>query len=418
MQPVPPLPPLPPLPAMPGAVPVRAASAMASTRSLERALDVLADHPVLDGHNDLPYALRTLSFYDLEATDPCEPLAGTHTDLPRLRAGRVGGQFWSVYVPTSLAGERAVTATLEQIDVVRRLATARPEAFALCATADDAAAALAGGRVASLLGMEGGHSIDCSLGALRQMYELGARYLTLTHNDNVPWADSATDAVGCGGLTEFGVEVVREMNRLGMLVDLSHVSVATMHAALDASRAPVIFSHSSCRALVDHPRNVPDEVLTRLGGNGGVLMVTFVPAFVSQRCADWEGEVKAEMVRRGLRPSDWEAQTAVAAEYASARPRPFATLGQVADHLDHARSVIGAAYLGLGGDYDGVDVLPVGLEDVAAYPLLFAELVERGWSDDELAGLACRNVLRALRQAEVTAAALRLTERPSTLRFS
>lgn len=388
-----------------------------STHSLERALAVLAEHPVLDGHNDLPYALRSKSFYDLAATDPCQPLEGTHTDLPRLRAGRVGGQFWSVYVPTELAGHGAVTATLEQIDVVRRLTTARPDAFSWCTCADEVEAALAGGRVASLVGMEGGHSIDSLLGALRQMYELGARYLTLTHNDNVPWADSATDAVGCGGLTAFGVEVVREMNRVGMLVDLSHVSVGTMHAALDATRAPVIFSHSSCRALVDHPRNVPDEVLARVPDNGGVLMVTFVPAFVSQAYADWETQVKAEMVRRGLRPSDWEAEMVVAAEFATTVPRPLATLGQVADHLDHARSVVGAAHLGLGGDYDGVDVLPVGLEDVAAYPRLFAELVDRGWSDDELAGLACRNVLRALRQAE-TAAALRLTERPSTLRFS
>jgi membrane dipeptidase len=395
-----------------------ATPALPSNRSLNRALAVLAEHPVLDGHNDLPYALRTLSYNDLQATDPGEKLEGTHTDLPRLRAGRVGGQFWSVYVPAHLAGEHAVTATLEQIDVVRRLATSRPDAFALCASAVDVEAAMAGGRIASLLGMEGGHSIDCSLGTLRQMYQLGARYLTLTHNDNVPWADSATDRVGCGGLTAFGVEVVREMNRLGMLVDLSHVAVATMHAALDATRAPVIFSHSACRALVDHVRNVPDEVLTRLPGNGGVLMVTFVPAFVSQEYAGWEEEVKAEMVARGLRPSDWEAEMVVSAEYARAAPRPIATLAQVADHLDHARSVVGPAHLGLGGDYDGVDVLPVGLEDVSAYPLLFAELVERGWSDDDLAALACRNVLRVLRQAEATAAQIRTSEGPSTLRFS
>ncbi len=379
---------------------------MPSTRSLDRALAVLAEHPVLDGHNDLPYALRKLSYYDLDATDPYERLPATHTDLPRLRAGRVGGQFWSVYVPTSLAGTRAVTATLEQIDLVHRLAAKHPDAFALCRSADDVEVAMADGRIASLVGMEGGHSIDGSLGVQRQMYTLGARYMTLTHNDNVPWADSATDVAACGGLTDFGVEVVHEMNRLGMLVDLAHVSTATMHAALDASRAPVVFSHSSCRALVDHLRDVPDEVLTRLATNGGVLMVTFVPAFVSATCATWEAQVVAEMVRRGLRASDWEAEIAVAAEYASTVPRPFATLSQVADHIDHARAVAGAEHVGIGGDYDGVDVLPVGLEDVSTYPLLFAELVERGWSDEELAGLACRNILRVLREAE--AVALRL----------
>jgi membrane dipeptidase len=393
-----------------------APSTSSPERALERALEILAEHPVLDGHNDLAYALRTASFYDLDVTDPAGPLELTHTDLPRLRAGRVGGQFWSVYVPTHLPQGQVVTATLEQIDCVRRMAATRPD-FALCTSAEQAEAAMAQGRVACLIGMEGGHSIDCSLGALRQMYALGARYLTLTHNDNVPWADSATDQTGCGGLTEFGVEVVREMNRLGMLVDLSHVSPATMHAALDATRAPVIFSHSCCRALVDHPRNVPDDVLARLRDNGGVLMVTFVPAFVSGEYADWEAQVKAEMVRRGLRPSDWEAEMAVCAEYAQIVPRPFATLSQVADHLDHARSVVGAEHIGLGGDYDGVDVLPVGLEDVSAYPRLFAELVQRGWTDTELAALACRNVLRVLRQAQQASQTLSASEPASTLRF-
>ena len=381
---------------------------------LEHALAILADHPVLDGHNDLTYWLRTASFYDLDRTDPAGPLPSTHTDLPRLRAGRVGGQFWSVYVPTHLPAGHVVTATLEQIDCVRRMATTRPD-FALCTSAEQAAAAMTEGRIASLIGMEGGHCIDASLGTLRQMYELGARYLTLTHNDNVPWADSATDAVGCGGLTAFGVEVVHEMNRLGMLVDLSHVSAATMHAALDATRAPVIFSHSSCRTLVDHPRNVPDDVLSRLPGNGGVLMMTFVPAFVSTEYCRWEDQVKEEMVRRGLRPSDWEAEMAVSAEYAQTVPRPFATLSQVADHLDHARSVVGAEHLGIGGDYDGVDVLPVGLADVSTYPMLFAELLRRGWTGAELAGLACRNVLRVLAHAENVSQDLR-PERASTMR--
>ncbi len=389
---------------------------MPAPDALARAHALLGEHPVLDGHNDLPYALRDLSFYDLDTHDPVGPLDGIHTDLPRLRAGGVGGQFWSVYVPTSTPAQ--VTATLEQIDVVRRLVAKHPADFALCLTAADAEAAFAERRIASFMGMEGGHSIDCSLGALRQFYELGARYLTLTHNDNVPWADSATDVAACGGLTGFGVEVVREMNRLGMLVDLSHVAPGTMHAALDATEAPVIFSHSSCRALVDHPRDVPDDVLRRLAGNGGVVMVTFVPAFVSQACAAWESEVKAEMVAAGLSPSDWEAAAEAARAYALRVPRPSATVQQVADHVEHARDVAGAAHVGLGGDYDGVDVLPVGLEDVSAYPLLFAELVERGWRDADLAGLACRNVLRALSEAEVVAARLQRERSPSTVRFS
>jgi len=389
---------------------------MPTPDSLAHAHRLLVEHPVLDGHNDLPYALRDLSFYDLETHDPVGPLTGTQTDLPRLRAGGVGGQFWSVYVPTS--SPSPVTATLEQIDVVRRLAAKHPESFAWCRTADEAEAALAARQVASLMGMEGGHSIDCSLGALRQFYELGARYLTLTHNDNVPWADSATDQPSCGGLTAFGVEVVREMNRLGMLVDLSHVAPSTMHAALDATDAPVIFSHSSCRALVDHPRDVPDDVLTRLPANGGVVMITFVPAFVSAECAAWEAEVKAGMVEQGLSPSNWEAAIQAGDEYAKTVPRPAATVAQVADHVEHARAVAGAEHVGLGGDYDGVDVLPVGLEDVSGYPLLFAELVERGWSDADLAGLACRNVLRVLREAETVAARLQTERLPSSTRFT
>ncbi|MGZ4429944.1 MAG: dipeptidase, partial [Nocardioidaceae bacterium] len=371
-------------------------SAAPSDAALARAHAVLARHPVVDGHNDLPYALRELSGYDLDATDPCRPLNRTHTDLPRLRAGRVGGQFWSVYVPTSFAGAAAVTGTLEQIDAVRRIVARAPQDLVLCRTAGEAERAIDEGRIASFIGMEGGHCIDGSLGVLRQMYELGARYMTLTHNDNTPWADSATDMPACGGLTGLGVEVVREMNRLGMLVDLSHVSPATMHAALDATEAPVVFSHSSCRALVDHPRDVPDDVLRRLPANGGVLMVTFVPAFVSQECADWDAAVAAEMVQRGERPSDWEARMAATAAYAQRVPRPRATVSQVADHVEHARSVAGTDHVGLGGDYDGVDQLPLGLEDVAAYPVLLAELVERGWTDDELGALACRNVLRVL----------------------
>jgi membrane dipeptidase len=368
--------------------------------SLDRARTVLAAHPVLDGHNDLPYRLREMSSYDLDVTDPGGPLEGTHTDLPRLRAGGVGGQFWSVYVPTTFVGGAAVTATLEQVDVVRRIVARHPGSFALCRTAQQVERAMSEGRVASLMGMEGGHSIDGSLAVLRLMSELGVRYMTLTHNENTPWADSATDEPACGGLTDFGRDVVREMNALGMLVDLSHVSLPTMHAALDIADAPVVFSHSSCRALCEHPRDVPDEVLRRLPANGGVLMVTFVPAFISPECAAWNAEVDREMVARGLRTVDWEARMAVSADYEQRVPRPRATVAQVADHVEHARAVAGIEHVGLGGDYDGVDVLPDGLEDVSAYPRLFAELVDRGWSDEELAALACRNVLRVLRAAE------------------
>jgi membrane dipeptidase len=365
---------------------------------------VLARHPVLDGHNDLAYAIRELSGYDLNVTDPGSRLDGTHTDLPRLRSGGVGGQLWSVYVPTSFAGADAVTGTLEQIDFVRRMIARHPSELALCRTAADAELAFAQGRIASFMAMEGGHCIDGSLGVLRQMYELGVRSMTLTHNDNTPWADSATDVPASGGLTALGFDIVREMNRLGMLVDLSHVTAQTMHAALDVTSAPVIFTHSSCRALVDHPRNVPDDVLRRLPDNGGVIMVTFVPAFVSQEYAEWDEQVSESMLAHGERPGDWAARLARSAEYARTVPRPRVTVAQVADHVEHARSVAGAGSVGIGGDYDGVDIQPEGLEDVSCYPVLFAELVERGWTDDELAALACRNALRALRTAQEVAA--------------
>ncbi len=375
-----------------------------SAPALARARAVLARHPVLDGHNDLAYAIRELSGYDLDSTDPGGPLTGTHTDLPRMRAGGVGGQVWSVYVPTSFGGAAAVTGTLEQIDFVRRMVARHPSELALCRTAAEAERAFGQGRIASFLGMEGGHCIDGSLGVLRQMYELGVRSMTLTHNDNTPWADSATDSPVCGGLSDFGREVVREMNRLGMLVDISHAATTTMHAALDETSAPVLFTHSSCRALCDHPRDVPDDVLRRLPANGGLLMVTFVPAFVSQEYCDWDAQVTASMVAHGEKPGDWAARLSRSAQLARSVPRPRVTLSQVADHVEHAREVAGVAHVGLGGDYDGVDVLPEGLEDVSGYPKLFAELVERGWTDDELAALACRNALRVLCAAEAVAA--------------
>jgi membrane dipeptidase len=368
-----------------------------------RARDLLRRFPLIDGHNDLPWALRErapggdVARFDLSQAD------GLHTDLPRLAAGGVGGQFWSVYVPASLAGEAAVTTVLEQIDLTRRMIASYPDALELALTAGDVERIFASGRVASLLGAEGGHAIAGSLGVLRMLYALGVRYLTLTHNANTGWADSATDEPQAGGLTDFGRDVVLQMQRLGMLVDLSHVSAATMHDALDAAAAPVIFSHSSARALCDYPRNVPDDVLARLAGNGGVCMVTFVPGFVSPECADWRVGLKAEAARRGLDPRDLDQLFRLESGWERTHPRPRATLAQVADHVEHVRRVAGVEHVGLGGDFDGTTDVTVGLEDVSTYPALFAELLRRGWSEPDCAALAGGNVLRALRAAEAAA---------------
>jgi membrane dipeptidase len=375
------------------------------TSELDRARDLLSRTPILDGHNDLPWALRELGRSDLDGVDLASGIPDTHTDLPRLRAGGVGAQFWSVFVPSTLAGEAAVAATLEQIDLTRRLVSRYPGAMELALTADDVERILAGGKVASLLGAEGGHSIASSLGVLRSLYALGVRYMTLTHNDNVPWADSATDEPAAGGLTEFGRAVVAEMQRLGMLVDLSHTAPATMRDALGAARGPVIFSHSSARAICDHPRNVPDDVLQSLAAGGGVCMVTFVPAFVSEECRQWDLGVAADMRERGLDPKDYSERMRAAAERAASHPRPNATVAQVADHVEHVRAVAGVEHVGLGGDFDGTDQLPEGLSDVSMYPALFAELTRRGWTEADLAQLASGNILRVLREAEKTARA-------------
>jgi membrane dipeptidase len=375
------------------------------TDELDRARDLLSRTPIMDGHNDLPWALRELGRADLDGVDLTAGIPDTHTDLPRLRAGGVGAQFWSVFVPSKLAGDGAVATTLEQIDLTRRLVSRYAEAMELALTADDVERAMAAGKVASLLGAEGGHSIDSSLGVLRSLYGLGVRYMTLTHNDNVPWADSATDEPAAGGLTEFGRAVVAEMQRLGMLVDLSHTAPATMRDALHAARGPVIFSHSSARAICDHPRNVPDDVLAALADGGGVCMVTFVPAFVSEECRKWDLEVAADMRGRGLDPRDYSERMRVAAERAASHPRPNATVAQVADHVEHVRAVAGVEHVGLGGDFDGTDQLPEGLSDVSGYPALFAELRRRGWSKADCALLASGNILRVLREAEKTAQA-------------
>ncbi|MBR7744475.1 dipeptidase [Phycicoccus sp. BSK3Z-2] len=374
---------------------------------------LLERHPVLDGHNDLPWAARELVRYDWDRLDV--GLAGrpTHTDLPRLRAGGVGGQFWSVYVPSTLQGDQAVTATLEQVDAVHTMVRRYAGDLALATTRAQVEDAMARGRIASLIGAEGGHSIDSSLGALRMLFALGVRYLTLTHNDNTPWADSATDEPVLGGLSPFGREVVREMNRLGMVVDLSHVSADTMRAALDVTEAPVLFSHSSARAVCDHPRNVPDDVLARVAGNRGVCMVTFVPKFVSPAVREWDLEATDAAAAEGVSSADHLAYSAFTTRWREEHPMPEATVEDVVRHCEHVREVAGVEHMGLGGDYDGCDVLPVGLEDVSGYPRLLAALADRGWSDAELGMLTSGNVLRLLGDVEERAADVAATRGPS-----
>jgi membrane dipeptidase len=358
--------------------------------------------PVLDGHNDLPWALREHCGYDLSRVDLAGGEPAVHTDLPRLRRGGVAGQFWSVFVPCSLAGDAAVTATLEQVDFVHRLVAAFPDDLTLCRTSQEVAAAMTRGRIASLVGVEGGHSINGSLGALRMLHALGATYLTLTHNENVSWADSATDEPVLHGLSDVGRDVVRELNRLGMFVDLSHVSDEVMRDALAVTTAPVLFSHSSARALCDHPRNVPDDVLAALPGNGGVCMVTFVPRFVSQAWADWSEEGLALVAADGGDPRRLTELERVLRRREHEAP-PLPTVGDVADHVDHVREVAGLDHVGLGGDFDGTTHVPAGLEDVSCYPRLFEELRRRGYSEQELQRVGSGNVLRALRDMESVA---------------
>ncbi|MCL6297067.1 dipeptidase [Streptomyces kronopolitis] len=370
--------------------------------SLDAARDLLARWPVVDGHNDLPWALREQVRYDLDRRDiATDQSAHLHTDLPRLRAGGVGAQFWSVYVRADYAGDRAVSATLEQIDVVRELLARHPRELRAAHTADEMEAARAEGRIASLMGAEGGHSINNSLATLRALHRLGVRYMTLTHNDTIDWADSATDEPRHNGLSAFGEEVVREMNRCGMLVDLSHVSADTMRDALRVSTAPVIFSHSSARAVCDHPRNIPDDVLAQLPANGGVAMATFVPKFVLPAAVEWTRRADENMRAHGLHHLDTtEEGMRVHRAFEAAHPRPKATAATVADHLDHMRELAGVDHIGIGGDFDGTAFTPDDLADVAGYPHLIAELLDRRWSEADLAKLTWQNAVRALRAAE------------------
>jgi membrane dipeptidase len=396
---------------------VSAWPARAQDPHLERAKRVLRSTPLVDGHNDLPWYIRTefkLAPRNVEAYDLSQRAPG-NTDIPRLRQGMVGAQFWSVYIPGNVRDSGFARMQLEQIDIARRVIARYPDVFQPAYSVNDIRRAFRAGKIASLLGMEGGHAIENSLGALRAYYHLGVRYMTLTHNVTTDWADAAADSARHGGLTEFGKEVVREMNRLGMLVDLSHVSPAVMSDALDVSEAPVIFSHSSARALTDVPRNVPDSILRRLAANGGVVMVTFVPGFVSQKVADYAARrrsIVAEARRRY--PADSGAATRMVAEWEAANPEPRASLSDVADHIEHVRKIAGVDHVGIGSDFDGTgNDLPVGLEDVSRFPALFAELSRRGWTEADLRKLAGENFLRAMSRAEEVARRLRRHRPPS-----
>jgi membrane dipeptidase len=377
----------------------------ADDRYLARAKRILRQTPLIDTHNDLPWRIREDSIargnvdaYDLRKRTP------GHTDLDRLRKGMVGAQFWSVYIPGEWRDSGYARVQLEQIDIARQIIAKYPDRFALALSASDILRDFKQGKIGSLLGLEGGHAIENSLGVLRAYYDLGGRYMTLTHNVTLDWADAANDSAKHDGLTPFGDSVVREMNRLGMLVDLSHASPATMSDALNVSEAPVIFSHSAARALVDVPRNVPDSILRRLPANGGVVMVTFVPAFVSPAVVSYEQSTRPTIDElRQRHGDDTAAITRAVKEWRSTHPAPQATLSQVADHIDHVRNIAGVDHVGIGADFDGISEVVVGLEDVSTFPALFAELARRGWSDNELRKLAGENFLRVFGRAEAVA---------------
>lgn len=370
---------------------------------------ILSETPVIDGHNDFPSQVLDRGG-SLERADLALPQPTLHTDLARLRTGRVGGQFWSAYVTSDSMHRGALRQALRQIDVIHRMIERYPE-LSPARTADEIESAQREGRIASLIGVEGGHAIEGSLSALRAFYSLGVRYMTLTHSLTTEWADAGTDQAVHDGLSPFGEDVVREMNRLGMFVDLSHVSAATMRDAIRVSEAPVIFSHSSARAVTDHPRNVPDDVLRELARNRGVIMVTFVPLFVSRDVAAWtlERDSVAAAAEQSVDPG---AARARVGDWQRSNPTPRATLSDVADHIDHIRAVAGIDHIGIGGDFDGISSVPVGLEDVSTYPALFAELLRRGYTADDLGRIAGRNLLRAMREMEAAAQRLQAAQGP------
>src|SRR3982751_815516 len=391
-------------------------AASAQPSLLDRARTLHKQAILIDGHNDYPWALREHDpARDLDKLDISRPQPGIMTDISRLKAGGVGGQFWSVYTPVELQGQAAVTATLEQIDIVYRMVRKYPETFELALTADDVERIHKGGKIASMIGMEGGHSLDNSLANLRMFARLGARYMTLTHTSNTPWADSATDTPKNNGLSPFGEEVVREMNWLGMLVDLSHVSPDTMEDAIRVSQAPVIFSHSDARALNDHPRNVPDNILQMLKANGGVIMVPFVPGFVSPKVNAWNKLQTAEQDRlKALTPNDAAAVKAGVDKWTAANPAPRATITDVADHVDHIKKIAGIDHIGIGSDFDGITQTVQDLDNVSTYPALTAELLKRGYSDDDMKKILGLDILRVMRDAEKASKRLQAQRGPST----
>ncbi len=394
------------------------AFAQAPDPYLARVKKLLATTPIIDGHNDVPWEIREHREKprDVDHFDLRTDLKGFDTDLARLKKGGVGGQFWSIYIPGAAKDSGYARIQLEQFDIARRMIAKYDREMVFARTSGDARRAFAAGRFASFLGLEGGHAIENSLGVLRIYYDLGARYMTLTHNVTLDWADAAQDKARHGGLSAFGEEVVREMNRLGMIVDLSHVSPAVMSDALNVTESPVMFSHSPARALSDHPRDVPDSILVRLKQNGGVVMVTFVREFISQKNQDWR---LARSARRRELASGFGGDTArlrtAMAEWQQANPEPIVTLQDVADHFDHIKKLIGADYIGVGGDFDGTGGEHIqGLEDVSTYPDLLAELARRGWTDAELRKIASGNILRVLAANEAVAARLQKVRRPST----
>ncbi len=401
-----------------------AASQSAKDESLSARVDrVLTETPVIDGHNDLPWEIRD-KFGNVGNLDLAADTSSLHgkdgddvhlmTDIPRARKGHLGAQFWSVWIPASVTGPEAVQMTLEQIDIVRTMVAKYPKDFEMAYTAGDIERIEKSGRIASLIGVEGGHQINNSLAVLREYYALGARYMTLTHFKNTDWADSATDDPVHHGLTAFGRAVVHEMNRLGMLVDLSHVSPETMKAALETTQAPVIFSHSSARALDDHPRDVPDDVLRMVKQNHGIVMANFYPTFVSADVARWHADRAGVSAKfEALYVGQPDRAKAAIEKWEHAHPLPKATIAQVADHIDHIRKIAGVESVGIGSDFDGIETTPTGLDGVDKYPALFRELARRGWTDDELADLAGRNLLRVMREAEAVAKRLQAQEAPS-----